>query len=353
MSVAVAGPPAPRRVAVLADGRQLMARVVVPALLARLADDPRVVPVALLLPDRPGVVRQRLRWRRARRARARQRRRGTGRWDAQLDVRPPDLPRLARRVGARVLRLPAGDPNAPVVVAALEALAVDVLINVGSLARLRPAVLDRVGAAVNLHDGALPRQRGIGVGAWAILTGTDRIAATFHRMTADLDAGPVLVEAPVPVLPADRPADLACRAALVARGLLPALLDAVVAGDPGRPQVGMACLHDRGARRLAAVVDDPASLTEAAWAARLRALGVVRTRVGAIDRDVTGVAACPRPAASTVGAPAPARCGCGLPGWTGPDGRALHVTAVRFRPLRPAADRAPRRGGAVPTPGRD
>jgi len=284
-----------------------------------------------LVPGRPGVLRQLLRWHWARRARRRQVRRGTGRWDAQLDIRPPNLPHRARRVGARIVRLPGGDPNAPAAVARVGDLDIDVLVNVGSLARLRRTLLDQVGTAVNLHDGAMPRQRGIGVGAWAILTGAPTVAATFHRMTAGIDEGPILLEVPVPVLATDVAADLAYRTALAARRLLPALVDALAADDPGRAQVGIACIHDLTSRRLAGRVDDPTALTAAEWDSRLRALASVALAVDGRDLAVTAVETCLQPADPGVSAH---RCGCGLPGWTGVDGRALHVVAAGFRLVR-------------------
>ncbi|MER6154255.1 amino acid adenylation domain-containing protein [Streptomyces sp. NPDC001868] len=54
-------------------------------------------------------------------------------------------------------------------------------------------------AAVNFHDGPLPRYSGSNVPAWALYEGATRHAATWHRMTEAVDAGGVLLERWFPV----------------------------------------------------------------------------------------------------------------------------------------------------------
>ncbi|MFD3524259.1 amino acid adenylation domain-containing protein, partial [Streptomyces sp. NPDC058653] len=54
-------------------------------------------------------------------------------------------------------------------------------------------------AAVNFHDGPLPRYSGSHVPAWALYEGAPRHAATWHRMTETVDAGGVLLERWFPV----------------------------------------------------------------------------------------------------------------------------------------------------------
>ncbi|WP_314252027.1 polyketide synthase [Streptomyces sp. DSM 40907] len=54
-------------------------------------------------------------------------------------------------------------------------------------------------AAINFHDGPLPRYSGSHVPAWALYEGAPRHAATWHRMTEAVDAGSVLLERWFPV----------------------------------------------------------------------------------------------------------------------------------------------------------
>ncbi|SEM95930.1 amino acid adenylation domain-containing protein, partial [Nonomuraea pusilla] len=54
-------------------------------------------------------------------------------------------------------------------------------------------------AAINFHDGPLPRYSGSHVPAWALYEGATRHAATWHRMTEAVDAGSVLLERWFPI----------------------------------------------------------------------------------------------------------------------------------------------------------
>ncbi|MYV65514.1 hypothetical protein GT043_06075, partial [Streptomyces sp. SID2131] len=54
-------------------------------------------------------------------------------------------------------------------------------------------------AAINFHDGPLPRYSGSHVPAWALYEGAPRHAATWHLMTEAVDAGGVLLERWFPV----------------------------------------------------------------------------------------------------------------------------------------------------------
>jgi methionyl-tRNA formyltransferase len=52
---------------------------------------------------------------------------------------------------------------------------------------------------VNAHAGDLPRYRGNAAPNWAILNGEDKVVVTLHRMTTELDAGPILLQRPCPL----------------------------------------------------------------------------------------------------------------------------------------------------------
>jgi len=47
---------------------------------------------------------------------------------------------------------------------------------------------------INAHIGDLPRYRGNACPNWAILNGEDHVGITLHKMTADLDAGPIVIK---------------------------------------------------------------------------------------------------------------------------------------------------------------
>ncbi len=75
----------------------------------------------------------------------------------------------------------------------LAALSPDVLLNVHSLHPIAPAILavPRLGA-FNLHPGPLPAYAGLDAPLWAVYHRETKHGVTLHRMTAEIDGGPIL-----------------------------------------------------------------------------------------------------------------------------------------------------------------
>jgi methionyl-tRNA formyltransferase len=91
--------------------------------------------------------------------------------------------------------------------------------------------------SLNCHPAMLPRHRGPIPLAWAFRDGDQQFGVTWHRMDAELDTGPILAQAPVPMLDDDFGIDVVGpRMGAVAIGLLPEVLARVAAGDPGDEQ---------------------------------------------------------------------------------------------------------------------
>ncbi|HCB14791.1 MAG TPA: phosphoribosylglycinamide formyltransferase [Gammaproteobacteria bacterium] len=67
------------------------------------------------------------------------------------------------------------------------------------------------GRLLNIHPSLLPEFRGLHTHERAIAAGETEHGATIHFVTAELDGGPVIVQARVPVLPDDDPDRLAAR----------------------------------------------------------------------------------------------------------------------------------------------
>ena len=67
------------------------------------------------------------------------------------------------------------------------------------------------GRLVNIHPSLLPAFPGLRTHARALEAGCRFAGATVHRVTADLDHGPILDQAIVPVMPDDTPESLAAR----------------------------------------------------------------------------------------------------------------------------------------------
>ena len=73
---------------------------------------------------------------------------------------------------------------------------------------------------INLHPSLLPAFKGLHTHRQALAAGVTEHGASVHVVTADLDDGPVIARAPVPVLPGDDEAALATRVREVEHPLL-------------------------------------------------------------------------------------------------------------------------------------
>jgi phosphoribosylglycinamide formyltransferase-1 len=82
----------------------------------------------------------------------------------------------------------------------------------GFMRILTPAFVNRyTGRLLNIHPSLLPAFPGLHACQRALDAGCQYVGATVHQVTADLDHGPILAQAVVPVLPADTADTLAAR----------------------------------------------------------------------------------------------------------------------------------------------
>jgi len=82
----------------------------------------------------------------------------------------------------------------------------------GFMRVLTPAFVARyAGRLVNIHPSLLPEFPGLDTHARALAAGTKRHGCTVHFVTEQLDHGPIIAQAPVPVLPGETEAALAAR----------------------------------------------------------------------------------------------------------------------------------------------
>lgn len=87
-------------------------------------------------------------------------------------------------------------------VAMLRDSGADVGISMNWVSLIPPSVVEQFRyGIINAHGGDLPRYRGNACQAWAILAGEEKIVLTLHRMTAGLDAGPILLQRECPLGP--------------------------------------------------------------------------------------------------------------------------------------------------------
>ncbi|WP_254701873.1 phosphoribosylglycinamide formyltransferase [Roseovarius sp. THAF27] len=87
------------------------------------------------------------------------------------------------------------------------------------------------GRMINIHPSLLPSYRGLDTHARAIAAGEAEAGCTVHEVTLELDDGPILGQARVPVHPGDTPQALAARVLEQEHRLYPAVLRRFAAGD--------------------------------------------------------------------------------------------------------------------------
>ena len=82
----------------------------------------------------------------------------------------------------------------------------------GFMRILGPAFVGRYhGRILNIHPSLLPEFRGLDTHRRALQAGVSEHGASVHFVTEELDGGPIVVQARVPVLPDDDPETLAAR----------------------------------------------------------------------------------------------------------------------------------------------
>lgn len=126
--------------------------------------------------------------------------------------------------------------------AALRDHAIDLVALAGYMRLLSPEFVarwpDRI---LNVHPSLLPLYKGLDTHRRALLAGDDYAGCSVHVVTSDLDAGPVIAQAKVRILPRDDADSLATRVLAAEHALYPVALDdycRALRGDDARAPAG-------------------------------------------------------------------------------------------------------------------
>ncbi|WP_134681366.1 phosphoribosylglycinamide formyltransferase [Paracoccus ravus] len=108
----------------------------------------------------------------------------------------------------------------------------DILCLAGFMRILTPAFVQRFeGRMLNIHPSLLPKYPGLHTHRRAIEAGDAEAGASVHLVTSELDAGPILGQARVPVLAGDTADTLAARVLVQEHRLYPEVLRRFARGD--------------------------------------------------------------------------------------------------------------------------
>ena len=127
------------------------------------------------------------------------------------------------------------DANVSDVVARIRSLRPDFLFSFYYRRMLAPSLLatPRLGA-LNMHGSLLPKYRGRAPVNWAVLHGERQTGATLHYMADKPDAGDIVAQHSVPILPDDTAKDVFDKVTVAAEIALDAALPALMAGTAPR-----------------------------------------------------------------------------------------------------------------------
>ncbi|WP_346840115.1 formyltransferase [Microbulbifer sp. SAOS-129_SWC] len=142
---------------------------------------------------------------------------------------------LAKRNDIPVIK--PDDPNTPDIVNKIQALAPARIFSFYYRHMLQAPLLDiPTAGAFNMHGSLLPKYRGRVPVNWAIINGETKTGASLHRMVLKPDAGSLLDQQAVPILPNDTATDVFQKVTLAAETVLlrtlPKMLDGTAKETP-------------------------------------------------------------------------------------------------------------------------
>lgn len=114
----------------------------------------------------------------------------------------------------------------------------------GYMRLLTPFLVEAwAGRMLNVHPSLLPAFPGLDTHARALAAGVKLHGCTVHLVTHEMDAGPILAQAAVPVLPGDDEPALAARVLAQEHRLFPLALRLLAAGQDGASDPAAALLN--------------------------------------------------------------------------------------------------------------
>ncbi len=138
--------------------------------------------------------------------------------------------------------------------AELKKARVDLVCLAGFMRLLSPEfVREWRGRLVNIHPSLLPAFKGLDVHAEMLRAGVKIAGCTVHYVTEEMDAGPIIGQAAVPVLPDDTPETLAARILEEEHKLYPECIRRIANGEANIGPDGIVSL--RGAKSFGALAN--------------------------------------------------------------------------------------------------
>ena len=127
------------------------------------------------------------------------------------------------------------DPNTPELITQIAEIKPDFIFSFYYRNMLPTSILGQAKqGAYNVHGSLLPKYRGRVPVNWAVLHGETETGATLHEMTIKPDAGAIIAQTAVPILPDDTAFEVFGKLTVAAEQTLWNALPAIIAGNPPR-----------------------------------------------------------------------------------------------------------------------
>lgn len=136
---------------------------------------------------------------------------------------------------------------------ALRDASVDIVCLAGFMRLLSDLLVDRwQGHMLNIHPSLLPAFKGLNAQAQALAAGVRIAGCTVHMVTHEMDGGPVMIQAAVPVLPDDTDITLAARILTQEHRIYPAAVRLLADGSARLDATGKLVLEGVAAGHILA-----------------------------------------------------------------------------------------------------
>lgn len=277
------------RLILLTDEMQFIPPLLVPALFECVDKRDDIEIVAVCVPQKSSELQLEWKWWLRRLERSIQRRFANqkSRWTWP---EPRWLRKLTRKSSLPILAPDCGNFADPQFIETLcKEYQPTLIINCYCLAKFPTTLLALSEMAVNYHNGKLPKYRGVRATNLSVYNDDKSTGFAFHRMTEELDGGPLLVEGEIPVTSDMSVFDLENAKAIVAADSFPKVLEAMVAREPGKPQQGKVGYFSRKDWRTIRTIALPGQLSSEEIMRRLRAFSLLKITIEGRIYDVTAL----------------------------------------------------------------
>lgn len=277
------------RLILLTDEMQYISPLLVPTLLDCVDQRSDVEIVAVCVPQRRSELQLEWQWRLRCLERSIQKR-VVGQKSLWPWPEPRWLRKLTRKFSLPIIAPPSGNFADPQFIETLrKSYQPTMIINCYCLKKFPAELLALTDIAVNYHNGKLPEYRGVRATNLSVYYGDNITGFAFHRMTEELDDGPLLVEGNVPVASDMSVFDLEHAKAIVAAQSFPEVLEAMIAREPGKPQQGKVGYFSRTDWRTIRTIVVPGDFSTEEILRRLRAFSLLKITIKGRIYDVTGL----------------------------------------------------------------